>query len=106
MDVKPLCKKLEWLYLSFTIIEKDTKIYNITIILLRYELNKIYNINPTKMYNAYDVITPVFNLAILLLILSSPFINPCGPIYSTDPLSSTFVVCPPSFNTRPVINLL
>jgi hypothetical protein len=58
------------------------------------------------MYSAYDVITPVFNLAILLLILSNPFSNPYGPIYSTDPLSNTLVVCPPSFNTTPVINLL
>lgn len=52
------------------------------------------------------VITPVFNLAILLLILRRPFSNPNGPIYSIDPLSNTLVVCPPSFNTRPVINLL
>jgi len=58
------------------------------------------------MYRAYDVITPVSNLDILLLVCNKDFSKPYGPINSTDPLSNTLVVCPPNCNIFPDINLL
>ena len=47
---------------------------------------------PTSISKALVVTTLVLNLPIELLIFHNPLANPCGPAYSMDPLSKTFVL--------------
>ena len=56
--------------------DKDVIITKVIIEWLIYTENSMYNMNPVNMYKAYVVTTPVFNFAILLLRLNSPFSNP------------------------------
>lgn len=72
-------------------------------------INKVLickKVNPTNIYNAYDVITPVSNLAMFLLKDTSPFSNPYRPINSMKPLSIILVVCAPSLRMKSLIYLL